>query len=134
MRSLTSSISSKVATMQIRPIPSRLKTSVLTVIKTENCQIKLEVANLKITSISSMQHSNVTAFILSNIKVSIFNTVVLSEMVRSINMTTPLEQNNRQFHFTRMDNQLALGPKKLTPPLATLKPLQIHQFRLIILS
>ena len=134
MRSLTSSISSKVATMQIRPIPSRLKTSVLTVIKTENCQIKLEVANLKITSISSMQHSNVTVFILSNIKVSIFNTVVLSEMVRFINMTTPLEQNNRQFHFTRMDNHLALGPKKLTPPLTTLKPLQIHQFRLITLS
>ena len=99
LRLLTSSSTCKVTSLNIASIPFRPITRVL-----------------KIMSIPSMQHSHLLIFILSNIKISIFSTMVLSEMIRFLKYDHPtLYWILSQFHFTWRSNHLALGPKSLVP-------------------
>ena len=60
-----------------------------------------KVASLKISSIPTMQHSNSIIFILSNVKISYFSTLVLSEMSIFVKCDYPtLYRVLSQFHFT----------------------------------
>ena len=124
LRLLVSSSSSRFANLKINSIISRLMTRVLKcsqnlILLGERNDIKLEeVASSKIASISSMQHFNSLRFILSNIKVNIFSTMVLSEMIKKYNIfsnMTNLFCTGYKFHFTQKDEHPALGPKNLVP-------------------
>ena len=136
LRLLTSSSSSKVASLMITFVPSRTMTRVLNCSKNlklleKSNYIKLgEVAGLKITSIPSMQHSNSLIFISSNIKASsILSTMLLIEMIRFLRYDNPtFYRVLSQFCFTRRDDHSALGPKNLVPTPPPLIFFQYHTF------
>ena len=133
LRLLTSSSSSKVASLKITSIPSRPMIRVLycsqnlKLLGKSNDTNLGEVASFKITSIPSMQPSNSLIFILSNIKISIFITMVLSELSRFLKYDYPtLYRVPSQFPFTRKENHPALAPKNFVP---TSPCQQQHTFR-----
>ena len=75
-----------------------------------------EITSLKITPIPSMQDSNSLMFIWSNIKISIFSTMVLREMSRFLKYDhITLYRVLSQYHFTRKDDHPTLGPKNFVP-------------------